>query len=226
MEDILLRSLNWCKRFRHRKGYGIHSPSDFFLTTFVIYEQMPFYAYAPLHHLRRVVNHLPHYREKVDKLLFRLINYLQPSLLIEAETGSGISTRYMAEACTKLHIHSYASERQDAVERILSTKTAIDYQWGDIIKKIQTLIQEGKKPDVVHIAHTAYYREIFELLLPLADAKTCFIIGKPYENEEKKRWLKEIIADKRTGVTFDLYDIGLVFFNKERTKEHRIVNFL
>ena len=98
MEDILLRSLNWCKRFRHRKGYGIHSPSDFFLTTFVIYEQMPFYAYAPLHHLRRVVNHLPHYREKVDKLLFRLINYLQPSLLIEAETGSGISTRYMAEA--------------------------------------------------------------------------------------------------------------------------------
>lgn len=226
MEDILLRSLNWCKRIRHRKGYGIHSPSDFFLITYVIYEQMPFYAYAPLHHLRRVVNHLPHYREKVDKLLFRLINYLQPSMLIEAETGSGISARYMAEACTKLQIHSYSSERQDAVERILSAKPAIDYQWGDITEKIQALLKDGRTPDVVHIAHTPHYREIFELLLPVAGPEVCFIIGKPYENEDKKRWWKEVIADERTGVTFDLYDIGLVFFNKKRAKEHRIVNFL
>ena len=226
MGGIFLRSWNWCKRIRHRRGYGVHSPSDFFLITFVIYEQMPFYAYSPLHHLRRVVNHLPHYREKVDKLLFRLTNYLQPSLIIEAGTGSGISTRYMAEACSKAEVCSFSENKEDAVERILSTRPTIIYDSGNILEKIRQLTKEGRTPDIVHIAHTPNYKVIFELLLPFAGKITCFIIGQPYENEEKKHWWKEIVSDKRTGVTFDLYDIGLVFFDKERTKEHRIINFL
>ena len=28
------RLYNWCRRFRHRCGYGVHSPSDFFLITY------------------------------------------------------------------------------------------------------------------------------------------------------------------------------------------------
>ena len=36
---------------------------------------------------------------------------------------------------------------------------------------------------------------------------------------------KKVIANPQVGVTFDLYDIGLVFFDKKRCKEHRIVNF-
>ena len=79
--------LNSVLGFRHRCGYGVHSPSDFFLITFVIYEQAPYYAFASLHHLRRVVSHLPHYREKVDRFLFRLANYLQPVNIVEAGTG-------------------------------------------------------------------------------------------------------------------------------------------
>ena len=27
---FLHRIWNWCSRFRHRCGYGVHSPSDFF----------------------------------------------------------------------------------------------------------------------------------------------------------------------------------------------------
>ena len=52
------------------------------------------------------------------------------------------------------------------------------------------------------------------------------IIGQPYATAEKKLWLKEVVADERTGVTFDLYDVVLVFFYKSRVKEHRILNFL
>ena len=44
--------------------------------------------------------------------------------------------------------------------------------------------------------------------------------------QRRKDGWKEVIADPRTGITFDLYDVGLVFFDKERVKEHRIVNFL
>ena len=72
------------------------------------------------------------------------------------------------------------------------------------------LLKEGVKPEVVHIAHTPAYKEMFERLIPLAGKHTCFIIGNPYATPEKKRWWKEVIADPRTGITFDLYDVGLV----------------
>ena len=52
-----------------------------------------------------------------------------------------------------------------------------------------------------------------------------FIIGGIYESQEKRKWWKEVVADERVGITFDLYDIGLVFFNKNRYKQHYIVNF-
>ena len=45
---LVRRIWNWCRRFRHRCGYGVHSPSDFFLITSVIYEELPYYAYKAL----------------------------------------------------------------------------------------------------------------------------------------------------------------------------------
>ena len=226
MGDFILRGWNWCRRFRHRCGYGVHSPSDFFFITFVIYERLPFYAYAPLHHLRRVVAFLPHYREKVDKFLFRLINHLRPSVVWEVGTGSGISTRYMAEANTGMQIYTFSEQSEDAVKRILPGKSSIDYLTGNCEADMDRLLKEGVKPEVVHIAHTPAYKEMFERLIPLAGKHTCFIIGNPYATPEKKRWWKEVIADPRTGITFDLYDVGLVFFFFFFVKEHRIVNFL
>lgn len=179
--------------------------------TSVVYERWPFYAYSSLHHLRRVVAFLPHYREKVDRFLFRLVNYLQPSLLIEVGTGSGMSTRYMSEACTSMQVYTLADKREDAVERIFSSKENIVYLTDRVTKTLERLKSEGLRPDLVHIGSTPYYREAVEALLPLAAAGTCFIIGCPYASADKKRWWKELVADQRTGVTFDLYDVGLVF---------------
>ena len=67
------RIWNWCRRFRYRCGYGVHSPSDFFLITSVIYEGLPYYAYDSLK-ASSGLKSLPHYREKVNKLLFRLVD--------------------------------------------------------------------------------------------------------------------------------------------------------
>lgn len=226
MGGIILRGWNWCKRIRHRRGYGVHSPSDFFFITNVVYERQPFYAYSSLHHLRRVVAFLPHYREKVDKFLFRLVNYLQPSVLFDVGTGSGISVRYMVEARNEMSVYTFAGRQEEAVKRILSAKPSVVCTEGDVLGEMKELTDKGIVPDFVHIAHTDDYKAVFDALLPFAGPRTCFVIGKPYLNEEKKRWWKCVVKDSRTGVTFDLYDVGIVFFDKSRTKEHRIVNFL
>ena len=44
----LKRPFIWLSRFRHRCGYGVHSPFAFSLITQVIYESTPYYKYKDL----------------------------------------------------------------------------------------------------------------------------------------------------------------------------------
>lgn len=226
MPNLFLRGWNWIRRFRHRCGYGVHSPSDFFLITFVVYERLAFYAYSLLHAKRKEVEHLPHYREKVDRLLFRLVNYLQPAAMLEVGTGSGLTARYMAEAKHVPLCTLDEGQDRDEVKQLLKDCPLADYRCGKVSDLLHRYMESHSCPDVVHIAFTSYYKEVFEALLPGVSSHTCFVIGSPYATKEKREWWKQVIGDPRTGVTFDLYDVGLVFFDKKRVKEHRIVNFL
>lgn len=223
--NLSRRTWNWLWRFKHRKGYGVHSPSDFYLISFVIYEDHPFYAYSKLKEIRPYVDHLPHYREKIDRLLFRLINYLQPDSIIEIGTGSGLEALYMSSA-KQCDIYTFDDGKKiPEVKQLLEIHSNIVYRTGETEKLLHEFLQHIPLSGVVHIGHTPFYKEIFETLVPHVMTKTCFIIASPYASKQKKRWWKETIKDTRTGVTFDLYDIGIVFFDKKRVKEHRIVDF-
>ena len=226
MNRTLQRGWNWCRRFRNRCGYGVHSPYDFYLITFVIYEKLPFYAFSPLHHLRRLVYYLHGHREKVDNLLFRMVNHLRPHLIFEFGTGSGMSTRYMSEVGSEIEINTFADNKEMQVERIFSSKPNIHYlvESPDLANNI--IREISQVPDIVHIAHTDNYKNAFEQMLAYVDDNTCFIISCPYLDKAKTEWWKEVVKDNRTGVTFDLYDIGIIFFDKKRVKENRVVNFL
>ena len=42
--------------------------------------------------------------------------------------------------------------------------------------------------------------------------------------QDRKRW-KQIVADKRITISYDLYYCGILLFDPKRTKQHYIVNF-
>ena len=72
------------KRFRYRKGYGVHSPFAFQLITEVIYEKYPYYNYADLESLRSTMSRNEgSLRVKLLKLIFRLVNWQQPDVVID-----------------------------------------------------------------------------------------------------------------------------------------------
>ena len=50
----LRRFSQWLSRWRHRRGYGVHSPWAFSWITQVIYNDMAYYAYADLQRRRRL----------------------------------------------------------------------------------------------------------------------------------------------------------------------------
>lgn len=201
------RIWNWCRRFRYRCGYGVHSPSDFFLITSVIYEDMPYYAYERLK-ASSVSASLPHYREKVNRLLFRLVNYFRPASLIEVGEGNGDSLRYMQAARTSMTAVGLKGEDKE-----------------ETLRRLKLELEKMKHVDFLHIAYTSYYKEVFEMAYPYLQASSCVVVGNLYASKDREAWWKQLIADERVRISFDLYDIGLLLFEEKRFKQNYKVNF-
>lgn len=91
----------WLTRFRHRCGYGVHSPFAFRFITEVIYEQQPYYAYADLDKLLPLGMRLR--QRKGLHLLLRLANRLQPRTIV-LPRDAWWEKRYMQSGCRKASI--------------------------------------------------------------------------------------------------------------------------
>ena len=201
------RIWNWCRRFRHRCGYGVHSPSDFFLITSVMYETLPYYAYDRLK-ASAGSKSFPHYREKVNRLLFRLVNHFRPTTLMEVGEGNGDAIRYMKEARTSMT--SISLKGMDKEETL---------------RRLKEACRKRGKIDFLHIAFTPYYMEVFEEAFPYLHGESCVVIGDIHASAEREQWWKQLLADERVRISFDLYDIGLLLLEEGRFKQNYIVNF-
>ena len=69
------------------------------------------------------------------------------------------------------------------------------------------------------------YHSVFEWALSHTDDSSMVIVEDIHHGKEEKTFWYHISHDQRTGVTFDLYYCGIIFFDKQRYKENYIVNF-
>lgn len=87
-------------RYRHGKGFGIHSPFAFGFVLKVLRERNPYYSYEHLEALRakaisRTRHHFRHPRIislKNAKLIFRVANFFNPMDILQVGTSYGVST--------------------------------------------------------------------------------------------------------------------------------------
>ncbi len=94
---FLSRAFRWLRRFRKRRGYGVHSPFAFNLITGVFFEKEAYYAYASLQKWRK--NFPTTTLERNDRLLFRLINEHQPKTGLIVGEGAEVPAEYLKSGC-------------------------------------------------------------------------------------------------------------------------------
>lgn len=201
----LKRPFVWLGRIRHRRGYGVHSPFAFNLITRVIYERAPYYKYEDLlaaekhNKASRAWRHEP---LRVKRLLFRLVNYARPATVIDAGTLSA-SALYLRAG------------RENAV-----------YTGASSLSEL--FLEAGVPVDFLYLhdyRHPEFVEEVFNLCADRSSPHSVFVVeGIGYTSKMKNLW-KHMQKDKRTGITFDLYDLGIIFFDKSKNKQSYIVNF-
>ena len=86
----LTRLFVWLSRLHHCRGFGIQSPTDYWLVRYVLNEHWPYYQYAALGNGDNWL------RRKLGRLYFRLANWRQPQTIV----GSGYGD-YWKAGCRK-----------------------------------------------------------------------------------------------------------------------------
>lgn len=110
-------------RYRHSRGFGIHSPSAYRFVTQVLGERLPYYAYDDLRRLRKALlnsgeqslisNH-------DARLLFRIVNHFAPQhiLVVGADSALTVAAVLMPSCLTDAYACG-ENKRLDDIERQL-----------------------------------------------------------------------------------------------------------
>lgn len=201
----LKRPFIWLRRFRHRCGYGVHSPFAFSLITDVVYEKMPYYVYHSLkEEQKKRIKECGWNKgsQKVNRFLFRLVNRVQPATIVEVGRPS-VTSLYLQAAKPSAE-YLFAS---DLSELFLDVDVPVDFLY----------LNDYRNPDLIE--------EVFRICARRTTLKSVFVVhGICYSKSMKALW-KRLQADERVGISFDLYDVGLLFFDKTKIKQQYIVNF-
>lgn len=184
------------------------------------------------------------YREKVsvlakkrthslhyNHLLFRIVNYFQPSTILEFGTSTGASTISMAlgnqnallvtmEGCA-----SISSVAQDLIEKTHINN--VKYVIGNFNKILEPTLQNFEKLDLIFVDGNHRKEPTIRYFLQCLSKKgeeSVFIFDDiHYSNEMEEAW--EIIKKNETvTLTMDLFQFGIVFFRKGIEKQHFVLS--
>lgn len=198
----------WLRRFRHRRGYGVHSPFAFSFLTFVVYEKAAYYKYKELDEAQRQQTSLKGYEwayaetRKFKRLLFRVVNWAQPQQILDVG-------------------------KESAAELFLrAARAAAGWVKAENMEELRTRCTGGVDFLYLHdYRHPAFVREVFHYCVTRTSAQSVFVItGIGYSADMKELW-RQIKEHPKTGISFDLYDVGIVCFDLAKIKQHYIVNF-
>ncbi len=206
----------WIRRRRNSLGFGVQSPNDFYFVQYVLREKSPYYAYVDME--QAIINlrdDLPHYSPQTNRLLFRLVNYVHPHTIVEVGTGAGLSAYVMTLACMKGHCITISSDER--VE-IPGNQSQIIVKNGDEMAIFEELLHTLGKIELLHIAHTDNYKTVVETAFPYAGDHTLFIIEGIRDSKEKQEWWESVSA-RHDSITYDVEDVGLLFFDRSRHKD-------
>lgn len=200
-------------KIRHHRGHGIHSPFVFNLITKVIEEKTPYHAYEDIEYALESAHIRNSSLSKEDKLFFRLVNYFSAQHILEIGSGYGTTTLFLTApsnniVCTSLEP---SARKCDEARKLYAV-------WDKDIRLhlSEKLIIPDSKPDCIFINLNCFplSNDIVQYLSDVTCEKT-FIIVKGIRTKKRNQalWRSIMNMDSRT-VVLDLFNIGIVFFNK------------
>ena len=243
-------------------GHGIHSPFVFDFVKNVLNDKRDFYAFNPIEGLRqqlkhnyttihvddlgagsrtsksneRTVSQIAKHSlksKKLAQLLFRMVNYYQPNVIVELGTSLGLTTAYLAAAngsgkvITIEGAPAIAAIAKKNFQQLNLYNTQL--LEGGFDSVLPMILEKIGKVDFAFVdgnhrkEHTLRY---FELFLRHSTPQTILVFDDIHWSEEMESAWKTIQENSTVTCTVDLFFLGLVFLRSDfKVKQHFIIRF-
>jgi hypothetical protein len=200
--------LDWLKRKKQAKGYGIHSPFAYELITRVIKEEHGYTAFSDIEEILR--ENILNRKQETEP------SFIQACQLFQAgknpRTGDGAGGKY------SLHKRSFercslSLFRSGWKKCVVGKEFAYNFQHiGSLLSTRLTFPNR-----TTHICLLDSFPIDMENLLEMSSGNTFWVISGIKTCSGKRFWAA-ITADERARITFDLNGIGIVILDKSHHK--------
>jgi predicted O-methyltransferase YrrM len=161
------------------------------------------------------------------QMMQRLISYLELDNVVELGTNLGLTTAYLAAAGPKTRVISLEGDpslASIAVKNLQKIGLEAEIIEGRFEDNLDLALAKMVNVDFAYIdgnhrkEPTLNY---FKSILEKTSANSVLVFGDIHWSEEMEEAWKEIKQNKSVTFTIDLFDIGMVFFRKDRAEvEH------
>lgn len=201
---------SWINRKRHNRGFGVQSPSAFFFVTQVLKERKAYYAYTQLD--KAIKGNRRHARE-----IFRITNYLQPANCISVGAADAACAMLLAKPSVQHYAFLNKAELKPEASTLLDKSGCHAI---DSVEQFNTVVKELGAIGMLYVDVTECTMPLVQAALPHTDAKSVIVVAGIHRNKKIREWWQLIVSDTATVITYDMYSYGLLFFDKERRKQH------
>ncbi|MDR1881320.1 MAG: class I SAM-dependent methyltransferase [Prevotella sp.] len=212
-------------KVRHHRGHGIHSPFVFNLITKVIEEKTRYHAYDDI---KFALDKLPqgHFRlNKQNTLMFRLVNYFGVKHVLEIGSGYGVNTLCLTAPSSDIKCTCVEVSEQ----KVVLARKLYDIWTREInLQTDRVLPVLPDKQDCILLDLDNYNRlpaDINRYLSDLSHEKTFIIVKGIRTNKGCQMLWKGILNMESRTVALDLFNIGILFFDKQLYKWNYQISF-
>jgi predicted O-methyltransferase YrrM len=248
----------WSYLIQSKGRHGVHSPFVFNLVTKCFYNKTKFPEYEVLKHYRNSLLANKNTIEVTDfgagsrvfksntrqiakiaqtagispknaKLLFRIVNYFQPTEILEIGTSLGLATSALSLGNKSSKIISL----EGCPNTMSIAKNQCQLQNFDNVEFVNTEFSSYLKKHTTSNFELIYFDgnhskkatlEYFELLLPTITNDSVWIFDDIHWSAEMENAWEIIKNHPKVKVTMDTFQWGIVFFRAEQEKEHFVIN--
>ena len=170
--------------------------------------------------------------KKYARLLFKTVQYFRPTTILELGTSLGISTAYLSAANPSAKVVTIEGCPAMVQQALINFQTLslnnIEVRGGEFSAVLPSVLQEVSSIDFVFIdgnhcrkATLDYYKQI----KPHLTSKSVVVIDDIHYSKDMEAAWREIIADPFVRVSLDFFAMGMLFPNKDLSKEHFLIRY-
>lgn len=161
-------------------------------------------------------------------LLFRLVQYLKPKMVVEMGTSMGLTTIHLAagapksskiftlEGCPETSTLARETFRVSGFQNILLVEGPFD-------QTFRKLLETEGPPGFVFVDGNHAEKptlEYFEIILKKSNPETVIVFDDIHWSPGMEMAWKKVVENPAVSVSIDLFDMGLVFLKNDIPKAH------